>query len=316
MSELFENLWVEKHRPKNLDEMVLSKENRAHFSKLSNDNFQHHLLVDSSGKGKTTMARILAKSILDCEFLYINASDENGVDTIRTKIKGFIETASFMGKLKLVILDECDGMSREGQDALRNMMETFSGNARFVLTANNPTKVRDALWSRCGVVIDNFDFSTEDVELRMDQILKLEKVTYKPADLHKVVETYFPDIRKTIEVLRNLVEETTDGRVLNPDTKQESNEIPEAVAKLLSKKAPVEKIRAWVIKNQSQFGSYGELMVNLQKAFYQSLTKPDEIAVMRKITVLINDYIGKDANHLDKELNFYVLLIEIDNLIK
>ena len=82
MSDLFQNIWVEKHRPTNLSEMVLSEENRNHFSKLSNKNFQHHLLVDSPGKGKTTIAHLLAKSILDCEFLYINASDQNGVDTL------------------------------------------------------------------------------------------------------------------------------------------------------------------------------------------------------------------------------------------
>ena len=132
---MFNNLWVEKYRPKTIDEMVLSGENRAYFNTLK-DEVPNLLFVGTPGIGKTTIAKIIVQDILKCQYLYINASDENGIDTIRSKVCGFSQTKSLDGSIKIVILDEADGITIDGQRALRNTMEEYSSFTRFILTAN------------------------------------------------------------------------------------------------------------------------------------------------------------------------------------
>jgi replication factor C small subunit len=131
-------IWCERYRPQTLDDIILSDRTREIVKGFS-DEIPNLLFVGTPGTGKTTLARIIVNDILKCNFLYINASDESGIDTIRHKVTNFSQTKSFDGKVKVVILDECDGLTSQAQAALRNTMESFAKYTRFIITANYGT---------------------------------------------------------------------------------------------------------------------------------------------------------------------------------
>ena len=173
-------LWVEKYRPDTLDGYV---GNQAIVDKvrvyLQSGDVPHLLLFGSAGTGKTTLAKLIANNI-DCDLMYVNASDENNVDTVRDKIKNFASTIGFR-QWKLIILDEADFLTASAQAALRNLMETFSKTTRFILTCNYVEKIIDPIQSRCQVFAITPP-SKKDVAVRVSEILKLESVTFRPED--------------------------------------------------------------------------------------------------------------------------------------
>lgn len=147
---IFDSLWVEKYRPSNLQEMVLDDKTRISFEEYKSTQMIPNLLfIGNAGIGKTSLAKVIAKDVIkDSQYLYINASDENGIDTIRVAVTNFAKTRSLTGALKIVILDEVDGLTMDAQRALRNTMEEYSSNTRFILTANYKHRVIQPLQSR------------------------------------------------------------------------------------------------------------------------------------------------------------------------
>jgi len=190
------SLWCEKYRPQNLDTYVGNEHIKNKIETLiEQQDIPHLLLAGRAGTGKTTLAKMLVKNI-ECDYLFINASDENSIDTIRNKIKGFVTTMGFKS-LKIVILDEADYITPNGQAALRNLMETFSKHARFILTCNFQERIIDPIISRC----QSFSLippSQKDVAIHLANILKEESVAFSPEDIKQLVVTYYPDIRKII----------------------------------------------------------------------------------------------------------------------
>ena len=189
-------LWVEKYRPEQLEGYV---GNQAIVEKvriyLQSGDVPHLLFYGTAGTGKTTLAKLIAKNI-DCDLMYINASDENNVDTVREKIKSFASTIGFR-QWKLIILDEADYLTPNAQAALRNLMETFSKTTRFILTCNYVEKVIDPIQSRCQV-FGITPPSKKDVAIRVNEILQHEGVTYKPEDLVSIINAGYPDIRRIL----------------------------------------------------------------------------------------------------------------------
>jgi replication factor C small subunit len=165
----------------------------------------HLLFYGTAGTGKTTAAKILVKNI-DCDYMFINASDERGIDTVRDKIKSFASTAGFK-PLKIVVLDEADFLSRDAQPALRNIMEAYSANTRFILTANYIEKIIDPLISRTQVY-KIVPPSKKEVARKLVDILKSENVTYETQSVAQIVTAYYPDIRKIINTAQL---QTRDG---------------------------------------------------------------------------------------------------------
>ena len=189
-------LWCEKYRPSNLDEYV----GNGHLKEkiqgyLESGDIPHLLLFGKAGTGKTTLAKLIVNTI-ECDHIIINASDENNVDTVRNKVKGFASTVGFKD-YKIIILDEFDYMTPNAQAVLRNLMETFSKHCRFILTCNYVEKVINPIQSRC----QTFQIvppTKKDVAVQVAKILQLEKVTFEPQNIVTIVDASYPDIRKII----------------------------------------------------------------------------------------------------------------------
>ena len=197
-------IWVEKYRPTNLDSYIGNEHLKSKVEiYLESGDLPHLLLYGRAGTGKTTLAKLLVKNI-DCDYIYINASDENNVDTVRTKVKNFASTIGFKD-MKVIILDECDYVTPNAQAALRNLMETFSKHCRFILTCNYVERIIDPIQSRC----QSFQIippSKNEVAKHLHNILIQENVIDSPEDIKVLVESGYPDIRRVINsAQRNVV---------------------------------------------------------------------------------------------------------------
>ena len=306
----YKNLWVEKYRPASLDELVLSEENRNFFSKLD-ENTLHLLFYVRAGTGKTTLAKIIVNDILKCQYLYINASDENGVDTIRNKVISFAQTKSLDGKRKIIILDEFCGTTAEAQRILRNVMEEYSENVRFILTANYIDRIVEPIKSRCSLF--SLQASLEAVTKRCAYILKTENITVtndqKPL-LLDYIEKCYPDMRRTINDLQKF--SITGSLSIKSDDflKNFTKEIFE----LLNSKTSSLTIRKKIIEEERKFNSdYQRLFNELFECFYNS-----EIGEIKKKTILleIGEYMYRDISVLDKEINFFCCLICLEKVLR
>jgi|TARA_R110000744_G_scaffold144695_2_gene256802 replication factor C small subunit len=214
-------LWTEKYRPDTLDGYVFRDEAQKNqvAGWVASGMIPHLLFSGSPGVGKTTLAKILINQLELNEYdvLEINASRENSVDAVREKITNFVATMPF-GEFKIVLLDEADYISPNGQAALRGVMETYASSARFILTCNYPNKVIPALHSRCqGFHIDKID--TTEFTARIATVLVTEGVEVDLDTLDSYVKATYPDLRKCI----NLVQmNTVDGKLVKPQESDNS----------------------------------------------------------------------------------------------
>ena len=207
MDGLSHSLWVEKYRPTDLSTYIGNKHLRDKVGiYLESGDVPHLLLYGRAGTGKTTLAKIIVKNI-DCDYLYINASDENKVDDVRNKVKTFASSVGFRD-LKVLILDECDYLTPNAQAALRNLMETFSKHCRFILTCNYVERIIDPIQSRCQPY-KIVPPSRKDVAKQMVHILDSEEVSYELDDVALIVNAGDPDIRRVINSAQRQV---VDGK--------------------------------------------------------------------------------------------------------
>ena len=304
----FDKIWVEKYRPAKLDDLILDEGSLRVVSQFK-DEIPNLLFVGSPGTGKTTLARIIVNDILGCNFLYINASDESGIDTIRHNITNFAQTKSFDGGIKVVVLDEADGLTPQAQAALRNTMETYAKYCRFILTANYKHKIIPALQSRC----QSIDLKPEikQAAKRCFNILKQENV--QVSDEQKVkfgqlVKRTFPDLRKTINELQKSV---VDGELLI-DSSGSDSELLKAVTEGLKEDSI--KVRKYLIENEDRFqGDYDTLLANLLDYLYEQPI--DEFKKKQMITI-IADHLYKSAFVVDKEINAFACIVALELALK
>ena len=308
MSYIFNNIWVEKYRSKSLEDFICTSFIRESFVSFKDkEEIPNLLFTGAAGIGKTSAAKIIVNDILNCQYLYINASDENGIDTIRHKVVNFAQTMSIDGKIKVIILDECDGLSIDAQRALRNTMEEFAGITRFILTANYKYRIIPALQSRC----QSFDL-TPPLDLavkRCASILKQEKIAIADDQKVKLVEFIkgtYPDLRKCINELQKF---SSTGKLILNDTK--NNKVLELIFKEI-KKRNVESLRKALIESEHTFNSdYVLLLRNLFNYVDEVETNPD---MKRFYLLAIAEYLHRSAFSVDQELNCYACLIQLSDI--
>jgi len=200
-------LWIEKYRSETLEQYIGNDAVKARIADcIASNDIPHFLFAGSAGTGKTTLAKLIVKNI-QCDYLYINASDENGIDIIRDKVKGFASTSSFQ-PLKVVILDEADFLTQPAQAALRNLIEEYSMVTRFVLTCNYIERLIEPLQSRCEIHILKPPTKSAVAKHICTNILDVEGVTYDIQDVAKVINELYPDVRSIIKVLQSNVKDS------------------------------------------------------------------------------------------------------------
>ena len=206
MAKRLHTILNEKYRPDTLEGYICKEDTKQKFDEfIKQQDIPHLLFAGKPGAGKTTIAKILVKNI-DCDYLYINATDERSIDVMRDKVGAFAAAGSFK-PLKIVILDEATHILQAGQVILLNMMETYSLTTRFILTGNYPERLIDPLRSRC----QEFDLtppSKKIIAQHISVILDKEDIEYEIPDLVTIVNKYFPDFRK---IINNCQKYTIDG---------------------------------------------------------------------------------------------------------
>ena len=206
------SLLNEKYRPIVLDDYVGNDKLKSSIAKqLEQNDIQNYLLYGPAGTGKTTAAKLITTN-LDCDSIYINCSDENGIETIRDKVKSFASAATFRA-LKVVIMDEADFLTINAQAALRNVIESFSKTTRFVFTCNYIERIIDPIQSRTSV-FEILPPSKSEVAKRCKKILHEETCNNAPADIVEIVNKTYPDIRKTLNLLQSCIVYEPSGTFL------------------------------------------------------------------------------------------------------
>ena len=232
-------LWVEKYRPTTLDGYVGNEVIKSKIEDyLKQGSIQNLLLHGVAGTGKTTLAKLLVKNI-DCDYLYINASDERGIDTIREKIQPFALSMGF-NDVKIVILDEADYLTPQAQATLRHTIETCSATTRFILTCNYLERIISPLQSRCQTFEITPPSKTEVIE-HISNITAEEKLfDVEIEDVQKVVNTHYPDIRKIINTIQGSI---VDGYVKIDDNSLKNSQLGDQIVDALEKKLKLSVIR-------------------------------------------------------------------------
>ena len=298
------SLWVEKYRPTDLSTYVGNEHLKEKVKVyLESEDVPHLLLFGKAGTGKTTLAKIVVNNI-DCDYMYINASDENKVDDVRNKIKTFASSVGFKS-LKVIILDECDYLTPNAQAALRNLMETFSKHCRFILTCNYVERIIDPIQSRCQSykVVPP---SKKEVAQQIVEILDKENCLYKLDDVALIVNAGYPDIRRVINSAQRQI---VDGKLKIDTSSVIQNNYKLQLLEMLSNGSKLNDIRQLIADNSildysdlfrllyDEVDNYGngkqaECIMNIAEAQYQ------------------------DVHVVDKEINFMSLIIRLTRILK
>jgi len=297
------SLWVERYRPSGLEGYV-GNEHIIEKVKIyiENNDVPHLLLHGDAGTGKTTLAKIIVNAI-DCDYLYINASDERGIDTLREKIRGFAASVGFR-KWKVVILDESDFLTPAALAALRNLMETFSKNTRFILTCNYPEKIIDPIQSRCQT-FEIIPPSKKDVAKRLNEILLTEGVQFEMPDLAVIVNSGYPDIRRVINAAQRQV---INGRLVIDKQSSIESTYAEKIVDILKSGADT----------KSKFTQIRQILADSKVRDYTKLystlyDRVDEYAGNKVGTTIVNiaEAQYKDSLVVDKEINVMAMFVSI-----
>ena len=311
INEQLKNIWVEKYRPSKLADMVLSDTLRSFVEECQRkQEIPNILLVGNAGTGKTTLAKVIINEILDAQYLYINASEKNGIDEVRTSILTFAQTKSLDGKIKIIFLDEFDNFTDAGQRALRNVMEEYAGNTRFILTGNYLHRIIQPIQSRCQVFTD-FTAPISEYGKRVAHILRQENVQVTSDQIERVREViryYYPDLRRIINYIQRSV---IDGKLCIQDTINNEGFAQEILDKIVNKE-DLMSLRKVVIESEQTFGNdYPKLLKDLFNAVYKSSLSEDK---KRLALLQVSDSLYRSSLVMDQEINFFSCLVALAQL--
>jgi replication factor C small subunit len=298
-------LLVERYRSKSLDEYVGNQNIKQIITQyLSQNDIQNLIFYGPAGTGKTTLAKLIVNN-LNCDHLYINASDERGIETIREKVAGFASTASFK-PLKVVILDEADFLTIQAQASLRNVIETFSRNTRFILTCNYVERIIDPLQSRCQV-LKIVPPSKSLVAQHLACILDKEETKYQLEDIKAITNQFYPDLRKCLNTIQL---STQDNKlIIDKSILVSSRYMDQVLRELVQKKPSWSNIRQIILDANVQ--DFEELYRYLyENAGLYAGGREGMVAVY------INEYSYQANFRIDKEINVMALIAKLIELAK
>ena len=301
------SLLVEKYRPTDLENFVGNEQIKNKISTyLDQNDIQNFIFYGPAGCGKTTLAKIIIGK-LDCDHIYINASDERGIETIRDKVQGFASVASFK-PLKVVILDEADFLTIQAQASLRNIIETFSRTTRFIMTCNFVERIIDPLQSRCQV-LKIVPPSKKDVAKHLAGILDKESIKFEISDLVPLVNQYYPDLRKCINTIQL---STIDNDLRLDKSILTSSNYIDKVINALSEGSKNNKVDCYNDIRQviadANIDDFDELFKSLYERASEYLPNKEGT-----ISILINEHQYKANFRIDKEINTMSLIQQILN---
>jgi len=287
--------WVDKYRPSSINEYIGNDVIKRQISKwVSNEDIPHLLFSGTPGTGKSSLAKLIIQNI-SCDFLYINAADENGIETIREKVKRFAVAGTFK-KIKIVILDEAAFLTRQAQPVLLNILEEYSVNTRFIFTTNDESAIIEPLRSRC----ETYKIvppSKQEVAEQISIILDKENISYKMTDLVPLVNTQYPDIRSCIKMAQAL---SFEGKLEIDLDKLNDSGVSNKIISIL--KTPTKT--AWLDIRQIVSNAHLKNFEFIYQNMYKSFSSPE-------ITLILAEFQYKSAFVPDKEINFMGLVAEI-----
>ena len=300
-------LWVEKYRPTNVSETILTNELQDTFQKIVDGGEVPNMLFSgSAGTGKTTVAKAICNE-LGLDYIVINGSEEGNIDTLRGKIKQFASSVSLSGGYKVVILDEADYLNPQStQPALRGFIEEFSNNCRFILTCNFKNRIIEPLHSRCSNYEFNFSKKVtaglcSKFMTRASAILDGEGVTYNMDTLAQVIMRHAPDWRR---ILNELQRHSISGQLETTVIINDANENYSILFKALKDK-DFKKMRSWVVNNMDVEPA------SIFRAIYDVMYDHVQPQSIPQLVLILADYQYKNAFVADHELNLVACMTEI-----
>jgi replication factor C small subunit len=292
-------LWIEKYRSQTLEQYIGNDAIKARIADcIANNDIPHFIFAGSAGTGKTTLAKLIVKNI-HCDYLYINASDENGIDTIRDKVKGFASTASFQ-PLKVVILDEADFLTQPAQAALRNLIEEYAAYTRFILTCNYVERLIEPLQSRCELHMLKPPTKGAVAKHLCLNVLDVENITYDMKDVAQVINTFYPDVRS---ILKTLQQFSKDGKLV-------VSAIDDNWCKPLVEILKKRDSKAWYQVRQLVADSQVD---DFQTAYRYMFDNLSEFSYGNdaQLSVILDDFIWRAGVVPDKEINFSACIAKV-----
>ena len=299
-------LWVEKYRPRTISECILPEEMKKPFQEyVDTKKVPNMILSGGAGVGKTTVAKAMCEEI-GLDYIMINGSDESGIDTLRTKVKGFASSVSLTGGRKVIIMDEADYLTPAAQAAFRGVIEEFADNCSFIFTCNFINRLIEPLHSRCAVI--HFKLQNEQKKLmaagfmkRVQEILKKEKIKFEPKVLVELIMKFFPDYRRILnELQRYSVGGVIDTGIL---AQISDAKLTELVGYIRAKS--FKDIRKWVGVNSDTDAQ--KIMRDIYDKGTEFL-KPESIPLS---VVLLGKYQYQSAFTPDQEINLMAFITEM-----
>ena len=296
-------LLVEKYRSKTLDSYVGNEHIKKTIEQyLGQNDIQNLIFYGPAGTGKTTLAKLIVNN-LNCDYLYINASDERGIETIRDKVSGFASTASFK-PLKVVILDEADFLTIQAQASLRNVIETFSRTTRFIMTCNYVERIIDPLQSRCQV-LKIIPPSKKEVAVHLAKVMAHEAISYDIEDIKTIVNQYYPDLRKCLNTIQL---STQDQKLVIDKSVLVSSNYMTSILKELSNAKPKWREIRQIIAN-ANVSDFEELYRYLYDNAHVYASGREGM-----VAIYINEYSYQSNFRIDKEINCMALIQKLIEL--
>lgn len=299
-------LWSEKYRPKTVNDCAIPSRLKDYFNGMIEKGVVENMIfAGPPGTGKTTCAKAICEQI-GADYIVINASENGNIDTLRTTIRQFASTVSFVSDIKVVILDEADYLNPQStQPALRGFIEEFSEHCRFIFTANFENKILDALKSRAPVVSFQYDKNdlTEIVPAIgkiLKSILATENIQYDKMDVVHIVKRYMPDFRKMI----NLVQRNSKNGHLSITSDSLGEKALDDLIGILRARA-FNDMRKWVVDNLQNDGAM------IRRSLYDKISTHIKPSSIPQLVLILAQYDYKEAFVVDKEINTVAMLTEI-----